>query len=58
MNTSAMAKVYYRKIIRDDGYTLSQVPNRYGWQDEVKSMLNEDLADGVITQEQYDRFTQ
>ena len=58
MTTSAMAKVYYRKVIRDDGYTLSRVPNKYGWQDEVKALLDEDLANGVITQEQYDRFIQ
>ncbi len=58
MATSAMAKVYYRKVIRDDGYTLSNVPDKYGWRDEVKAMLDADLESGAITEEQYNRFIQ
>lgn len=35
-----MAKIYYRKIMRGDGYTIDQVPEL--WRDEVQALLDAD----------------
>ena len=55
MAISAVARTWYKKILRGTA-TLSNVPPK--WHDEVLSLLDEALAKGEITQEQYNEYIQ
>jgi len=49
-----MAKIYYRSIIGGTK-TIDDVPAR--WVDQVKALFAVDVEKGLITEEQYKKYT-
>lgn len=48
-----MVNLYVKKIMAGT-YSFSKVPNT--WKAQVKAVFDQKLADGLITQEQYDQY--